>query len=35
MLAALKIFSEHIDALKPLAEFLEEQPGEQASPSSP
>jgi predicted PurR-regulated permease PerM len=31
MLAALKIFSEHIDALRPLAEFLEEQPGEQAN----
>jgi predicted PurR-regulated permease PerM len=30
MLAALKIFSEHIEALKPLAEFLDEQPGEQA-----
>ena len=30
MLAALKIFSEHIDALKPLAEFLDEQPGEPA-----
>jgi predicted PurR-regulated permease PerM len=29
MLAALKIFAEHIDALKPLAEFLEEQPGEE------
>jgi predicted PurR-regulated permease PerM len=28
MLAALKIFSEHIDALRPLAEFLDEQPGE-------
>jgi predicted PurR-regulated permease PerM len=32
MLAALKIFSEHIDALKPLAEFLDEDPGEQAKP---
>jgi predicted PurR-regulated permease PerM len=30
MLAALKIFSEHIDTLKPLAEFLDEQPGENA-----
>lgn len=30
MLAALKIFSEHIDALKPLAEFLDEDPGEDA-----
>jgi predicted PurR-regulated permease PerM len=30
MLAALKIFAENIDALKPLAEFLEEQPGEPA-----
>lgn len=30
MLAALKIFSEHIEGLKPLAEFLDEQPGEPA-----
>jgi predicted PurR-regulated permease PerM len=30
MLAALKIFSAHIDALKPLAEFLDEAPGEPA-----
>jgi predicted PurR-regulated permease PerM len=28
MLAALKIFSQHIDALAPLAEFLDEQPRE-------
>jgi len=28
MLAALKIFSEHIDSLKPLSEFLAEEPGE-------
>jgi len=34
MLAALKIFSEHIDALKPLAEFLDEDPGEPAKPTS-
>ena len=34
MLAALKIFAEHIDALKPLAEFLEEQPGENAKPEA-
>lgn len=32
MLAALKICSEHIDALKPLAEFLDEAPGEDAKP---
>ena len=32
MLAALKIFAENIDALKPLAEFLEEQPGENHKP---
>jgi predicted PurR-regulated permease PerM len=30
MLAALKIFAENIDGLKPLAEFLDEQPGEPA-----
>jgi predicted PurR-regulated permease PerM len=30
MLAALKIFAENIGALRPLAEFLEEQPGEPA-----
>lgn len=29
MLAALKICSEHIEALQPLAEFLDEQPGEE------
>jgi predicted PurR-regulated permease PerM len=32
MLAALKIFAANIDALKPLAEFLDEQPGEAAKP---
>jgi predicted PurR-regulated permease PerM len=32
MLAALKIFAEHTDTLKPLAEFLAEQPGGEASP---
>jgi predicted PurR-regulated permease PerM len=34
MLAALKIFSEHIEPLKPLAEFLDEQPGEPAKSES-
>jgi hypothetical protein len=28
MLAALKIFAEHIEGLKPLAEFLADQPEE-------
>ena len=32
MLAALKICSEHIDALKPLAQFLDEDPGEEPKP---
>jgi predicted PurR-regulated permease PerM len=32
MLAALKIFAEHIDALRPLAEFLDEAAGEDARP---
>jgi predicted PurR-regulated permease PerM len=35
MLAALKIFSEHIDALKPLAQFLDEDPGEDAKKPEP
>lgn len=32
MLAALKIFAQHIDGLRPLAEFLDEAPGEEAKP---
>jgi predicted PurR-regulated permease PerM len=33
MLAALKIFSQHIEALKPLAEFLDELPSEEPKPA--
>lgn len=33
MLAALKIFSEHIEALKPLAQFLDEDRGEPTNPA--